>query len=137
MSEGIESRVKRAEREVHACLNYGGIFHDGGPTTQELELAYDQGDLSDEIPQMRRFAAALNELADALEADQDGDTADEGGGEGNAAVAALAYALDINTEEPMEFLACWYEGDFDAIRREWPDAPAAIFIGADPLYKPA
>ena len=80
MREGTESRVKRAEREVHACLNYGGIFHDGGPTPRGLELAYDLGDLSDEIPQMRRFAAALNELADALEAaaeaDQDGDAAE-------------------------------------------------------------
>lgn len=88
MNEGTESRVKRAEREVHACLNYGGIFHDGGPTTQELELAYDLGDLSDEIPHMRRFAAALNELADALEAaaeaDQHGDAAEEGESEGNS-----------------------------------------------------
>lgn len=69
MSEGIENRVKRAEREVHVCLNYGGVFHDGGPTTKELELAYDQGKLTDEVPQIRRFAAALNELADALEAE--------------------------------------------------------------------
>lgn len=68
MEREIEDRVKRAEVEVHACLNYGGVFHDGGPTSKELEIAYEQGELSDEIPQMRRFAAALNELADALEA---------------------------------------------------------------------
>ncbi|MDL4860725.1 hypothetical protein NPJ88_000110 [Halomonas elongata] len=62
-------RVKQAEREVHVCLNYGGVFHDGGPTTKELELAYEQGDLKEEVPHMRRFARALSELADALEAE--------------------------------------------------------------------
>lgn len=63
----MSERIKAAEKEVHDCLNYGGIFHDGGPTTEELELAYQQGDLEDEVPHMRRFAAALVELADALE----------------------------------------------------------------------
>lgn len=62
-------RVKKAEREVHLCLNYGGVFHDGMPTTKELELAYDQGPIGEEISHMRRFAAALIELANALEAD--------------------------------------------------------------------
>lgn len=37
----------------------------------------------------------------------------------------------------MLFLRYWNEGDFDVIRREWPDAPEEVFIGADPLYKPA
>lgn len=63
-------RVNAAEKQVHICLNYGGVFHDGGPTSKELELAYAQGDLADEVPQMRLLAAALNELADALEEDE-------------------------------------------------------------------
>ena len=67
----MSDRVKLAEKEVHACLNYGGVFHNGGPTSHELELAYDQGDMADEVPHMRRFAAALNELADALEAEDE------------------------------------------------------------------
>ncbi|OAS07773.1 hypothetical protein AYO08_10640 [Pseudomonas putida] len=71
MGREIEDRVKLAEKEVDACLNYGGVFHDGGPTSKELELAYEQGDLSDEVPHMRRFAAALIELADALEAEDE------------------------------------------------------------------
>lgn len=53
----------------------------------------------------------------------------------SAAVAAIAYALDIRTECPMEFLRCWNQGDFDVIRAEWPDAPEEVFIGADPLHK--
>lgn len=60
-------RIKKAEMEVYQCLNYGGVFHDEAPTSKAIELAYEQGDLSDEIPHMRRWAAALNELADALE----------------------------------------------------------------------
>lgn len=55
----------------------------------------------------------------------------------DAAVAAIAYALDFRTDSAMEFLRCWNEGDFDAIRNEWPDAPEEVFIGADPLYNPA
>lgn len=93
--------------------------------------------------ELLRLSRVILELADSLNTEettpavQDGDTADEGGGEGNAAAAALAYALDYGTEEPLEFLRCWYQGDFDVIRNEWPDAPAAVFIGADSLYKPA
>lgn len=49
----------------------------------------------------------------------------------NAAVAAVAFALE--TDEGMAFLRAWQYGDFDVIRREWPDAPKEVFIGADPL----
>ncbi|WP_432262962.1 hypothetical protein [Cupriavidus sp. TMH.W2] len=51
-----------------------------------------------------------------------------------AAVAAIQFAL--KTDEGLVFLRCWNEGNFEAIRREWPAAPDA-FIGADPLYRPA
>jgi hypothetical protein len=50
----------------------------------------------------------------------------------HAAVAAIAFALEDDGCE--EFLRCWNEGDFDAIRREWPEAPEEVFIGADPLH---
>jgi hypothetical protein len=50
----------------------------------------------------------------------------------NPAVAAIEFALE--DDSPMEFLRCWFYGDFDAIRREWPDAPEEVFIGADPLH---
>lgn len=51
----------------------------------------------------------------------------------NAAVAAIKFALERKFECPIELLQCWLHGDFDSIRREWPDAPEDIFIGADPL----
>jgi hypothetical protein len=51
----------------------------------------------------------------------------------DAAVAAIQFAL--NDDEGMQFLRVWNQGDFDVIRREWPDAPEEVFIGADPLHK--
>jgi len=50
------------------------------------------------------------------------------------AVEAIQFALSHACEEPMSFLRCWNEGDFAAIRREWPEAPDGVFIGADPLH---
>lgn len=52
----------------------------------------------------------------------------------NAAVAAITYAL--NNDDPISFLRCWNEGNFDALRNEWEDVPDEVFIGADPLFKP-
>ncbi len=49
---------------------------------------------------------------------------------GDAAIEAMKYAL--KADEGMEFLRCWMHGDFDAIRKEWPDAPESVFVGADP-----
>lgn len=51
----------------------------------------------------------------------------------NAAVEAIQYATDLATDEGLVFLRCWNEGDFDACRKEWPDAPPECYIGADPM----
>lgn len=49
--------------------------------------------------------------------------------------AVIDYMLGKGyMESPLEFLRCWNEGDFDALREEWPDAPQEIYL-ADPLYK--
>lgn len=53
----------------------------------------------------------------------------------DAAVSAIQFAL--NDDDGMQFLRLWNEGDFDVIRREWPEAPEDVFIGADPLHKPS
>lgn len=42
-----------------------------------------------------------------------------------ATLAAMEYAA--SADEGQAFLTCWLEGDFEAIRREWPDAPASIY----------
>ncbi|PWU27321.1 hypothetical protein DK254_33060 [Pseudomonas sp. RW407] len=56
-------------------------------------------------------------------------------GDSDAAVAAIAYALDRRTEETIEFLRLWNEGEFDVLRKEWPDAPEEVYIGANSLFK--
>lgn len=50
------------------------------------------------------------------------------------AVAAIAYALQNRCESPIEFLDCWNEGNFEALREEWLNVPPEVFIGADPLF---
>ena len=50
----------------------------------------------------------------------------------NAAISAIKFALE--TEEGLEFLRAWLHGDFSAIRRDWPDAPESVFVGADPTH---
>lgn len=50
----------------------------------------------------------------------------------NAAAAAIQFAL--TGEEGMAYLRCWNEGNFEACRREWPEAPEDCYIGADPLH---
>lgn len=52
----------------------------------------------------------------------------------NAAVAAIQFALE--DDEGLLFLRYWNEGEFDVLRREWPEAPEEVYIGADPLYQP-
>jgi len=50
----------------------------------------------------------------------------------NAAVSAIQFALE--TDDGLTFLRLWNQGDFDTTQREWPEAPEAVYIGADPLH---
>lgn len=50
----------------------------------------------------------------------------------DATIEAMRFAVDPQTVEGMEFLRCWLHGQFDVIRREWPEAPKTVFVGADP-----
>lgn len=47
-------------------------------------------------------------------------------------LAVIQYTL--KDEDGLAFLQCWNGGDFQAIRKEWPDAPEEVFW-ADPLYE--
>lgn len=64
-------QIERAAKHVNEQLSYGGIFPSTGPFGSTLEYRYQDGDLVDEISQMRRLADALNSLADALESEAD------------------------------------------------------------------
>lgn len=37
--------------------------------------------------------------------------------------------------EAVNLLETWNEGNFDALRREWPELPEEVYIGADPLHE--
>lgn len=126
----MNERIEAAEKRLTALLNYGGIHHDRMHSPGHLTMEWQQGDLADEVGQMRSLASAFNELADALERKP------ESGAEPDAAVAAIAFALQEGSAGGIEFLRAWSYGEFRAIREEWPEAPEAVFIGADPLYQP-
>jgi hypothetical protein len=49
----------------------------------------------------------------------------------NAAAEAIEFSLRTDSSE--RFLQAWFNGDFDVIRREWPECPESVFVGADPL----
>lgn len=59
--------VQKAKKKLEVELNYGGIFVGNSHTTKHISMAYEQGDLPDEIGQMRRIANAFNNLANTLE----------------------------------------------------------------------
>jgi len=65
----VSERIKRAEKQVNEQLSYGGIVPSIGALGGTLEYRYQDGDLVDEIGQIRRLAAALSNLADALESE--------------------------------------------------------------------
>lgn len=50
----------------------------------------------------------------------------------DAAVEAIAFALEA--DDGMTWLRLWNEGEFDTCRKEWPEAPEEVFIGADPAH---
>lgn len=50
----------------------------------------------------------------------------------DAAVHAIEFMM--KNDEGEAFMRCWMHADFDAIRQEWPEAPEAVFIGADCLH---
>lgn len=49
--------------------------------------------------------------------------------------AVIDYMLgDGYCEDPLDFLRAWNEGDFEGLRKWWPNAPKEIYF-TDPLYK--
>lgn len=49
----------------------------------------------------------------------------------NASIAAIQFAL--TGDDGLTWLRLWNEGEFDRCRKEWPEAPAECYVGADPL----
>lgn len=51
---------------------------------------------------------------------------EESPSDGEVLRALIRYLLSNTTEEPMNFLHCWNEGDYDGCR-EWDDVPDILF----------
>ena len=54
----------------------------------------------------------------------------------SAAVAVIQFVLenDDDADNNMAFLRLWNEGEFDKLRKEWPEAPESVYIGADQFH---
>ncbi len=58
-----KKRIQKAKNNLEVQLNNGGICVEGFQIPSHLSMKFEQGDLVDEIGQMRRLAAAFTELA--------------------------------------------------------------------------
>lgn len=54
----------------------------------------------------------------------------------DCASAAIGFALTLGSEG-ITFLELWNGGEFEDLRRGWPEAPEDIYIGADTLFESA
>lgn len=89
------------------CIEEAGIIRPGvGLTGPELLMF--AGDLLTHIKQQQQSEASSN--------------------------AVFQFMLDNQCESPLEFLRCWNEGNFDALRAEWPEAPEEIYLGPDQFH---
>ena len=47
----------------------------------------------------------------------------------------LEHANGPDGFDPVYLMETWNEGNFEALRRDWPELPEEVYIGADPLHK--
>jgi len=66
--EDDRNELAQAEQRLESLLNYGGIHLDDTQIPTRLTFQYQDGDVADEIAQMRRIGNAFLELADRVEA---------------------------------------------------------------------
>jgi len=48
--------------------------------------------------------------------------------------AVIQFIQNEGRDSAFEFLYCWNQGDFNALRLEWPEAPEEVYIGADTFH---
>lgn len=54
----------------------------------------------------------------------------------NPGAAVIEFALTLRGDDCHTFLHYWSEGEFDVVRRNWPEAPDDVYIGADQNFVP-
>lgn len=103
--------------------DYTSEWNDGEPTNDQLQEV--KSSLPKAVIEYALLEATPQQPSQAAQVDT------ERGLTAFRAVINYIFGAGRN-EEPLEFLRCWYGGDFSALRKEWPDAPLAIYY-ADPL----
>lgn len=91
-----------------------------------FEDAVIERDSSEDSETIETYDVAREALADAIM-------------ESNPSLAVIRYMLseDVDgSDDAMDFLRYWYEGEFDILRRNWENIPDAVFIGADSQFVP-
>lgn len=53
------------------------------------------------------------------------------------AYEAILFATNLGGPDGMSFLSLWREGDMDAVRAKWSDAPEGVFVGYDYFHTPS
>ena len=91
-----------------------------------FEDAVYERDASEDSETIKMYDEAREALAEAIP-------------ENNPSLAVINYMLSENvdgSDDAMDFLRYWYEGEFDILRRNWDNIPDEVFIGADTQFVP-
>ncbi|MGC0155255.1 hypothetical protein ACPRNU_22575 [Chromobacterium vaccinii] len=133
-----EGNVLREMHFNHPLLGLLSQLSEQMPRTRELLYAYLAYVVADDAEPMQRAIAGQRlqpdlhpEYVTATACYGPFNTHSHSGQRPNpdAAVAAIRFAL--KSDEGLPFLECWLHGQFDVIRKEWPEAPAAVFQDAE------
>lgn len=120
--EALESRaVVTAPQQKESGDNGGKTGHPPGM------LQDDHKGLSRWLSTRPNARAEARAAADEIAASRAAATA--------PAVHAIQFA--ITNSEGLEFLRHWMHGDWDVIRREWPEAPASVVVASAAATAPA
>lgn len=102
-----ENHAKLLGQMLGECIVTAGITHPDAPLSGPELLMFGK-DLRNHLVQLEQGQEAFN--------------------------AVISYILSNRNESPLDFLRCWNEGNFEALRKEWSDAPEEIYIGPDTLH---
>ncbi|HDS1721684.1 hypothetical protein NPS53_09240 [Pseudomonas putida] len=106
MTADLEHQNMVLAQALGECMIAAGIIRHDAPLTGP-QLVMFASDLKGHVASFEQSQAAYN--------------------------AVISYILDNPCNSPLEFLRCWNEGDFEALRAEWPEASEDIYL-ADPLH---
>lgn len=114
MTDHTESTLERLARLEKALSEVRHRGLEGEQLAQRIE-----GDLMRQMNSALLSCADLNAVYDRL----------QNGALPVAYRSATEYAID--QPDGLAFLKCWQEGDWEAVRERWPDAPPLCFVSKE------